>query len=125
MDITSAIAQFKEKVVNPLCEDIRRTLEVTCYSSGPNNDGSNFLGNMVVLTGIETVARFTNPKTKEELSKFKKEAQGRYDSLDSDSKSLLLPRYEPDDVSGSRLAITFMKKISMTGSLPNEWMGKY
>lgn len=104
------ISEFRRTVTEPLCQDIRRVLEVTCHFSGPDNQGSNFLGNLVVLIGIETVARFTNLKTPEEVSKFRLDAEEIYKALDRDKKEFLSYRHEPSMVSGSRLAIDFIKK---------------
>ena len=50
-----------ERWVPAMLEDLRRTLEVTCHFSGDRNSGSNFLGNMVILTGLELLAKLNAP----------------------------------------------------------------
>lgn len=99
---------FKQKFVAPLTADITRTLEVTCHMSGEENHGSNFIGNTVVLMGIEATSQFINPHSKEELRRFRKAAEQQYWNLGSEPKKYLSPRYSKTD--GSQLAKQFMKE---------------
>jgi len=108
VDINVALDDFEQKFVAPLSADITRTLEVTCHESGEGNQGSNFVGNTVVLMGIEAASQFINPHSKEELSRFRKEADQQFKNLDSEQKKYLTPRYSKTD--GSRLAKQFMKE---------------
>jgi len=108
MDIPKAITDLREKLVNPLFADITRTLEVTCHKPGDDNHGSNFVGNAVVLSGIETLAQFLDPNTEEEQRTFREQAKEHYKGIDNVKKKYLTPRYSPSD--GSELAKTFMKK---------------
>lgn len=108
MNIIAVLDDFHQKFVAPLTEDIRRTLEVTCHKSGEENNGSNFIGNTVVLMGIEATSQFINPHSEEALSQFREAAKQKYGKLDSDSKKYLSPRYSKID--GSQLAKQFMKE---------------
>ena len=107
MNIETALASFNERLVVPLFADITRTLEVTCHKSGPENHGSNFVGNGAVLSGIETVAQFTDPTIESERESFVKEAKACHAGLVGNVKRLVSPRYSPID--GSQLAQEFMK----------------
>jgi hypothetical protein len=107
MNIETALASFDERLVVPLFADITRTLEVTCHKPGPDNHGSNFVGNGVVLSGIETVAQFTDPTTDADRPSFVTEARNCYASLDASVKQYVSPRYSPID--GSLLAQEFMR----------------
>ena len=75
MDINAVLDEFQQKFVAPLTADITRTLEVTCNKSGERNHGSNFIGNTVVLMGIEATSQFINPHSQEELNRFREEAE--------------------------------------------------
>ena len=108
MCIQKAITDFREKLVNPLFADITRTLEVTCHKAGEKNHGNNFVGNAVVLSGIETVAQFVDPNTEEERRTFVEQAKEYYKSIDDDKKKYLTRKYSPSE--GSELAKSFMKK---------------
>jgi hypothetical protein len=107
MTIETALASFNERLVVPLFADITRTLEVTCHKPGPENHGSNFVGNGAVLSGIETVAQFTDPTSESERESFVSDAKARYASLDANVKKYVSPRYSPID--GSQLAQGFMR----------------
>jgi hypothetical protein len=109
MCIEMAIHDFRNKLVTPLFEDIRRTLEVTCHKSGDDNHGSNFVGNAVVLSGIETLAQFLDSSTEEEHRAFREQAKEHYKSIDDYKKKYVTPRYGPTD--GSALARTFMRRF--------------
>lgn len=86
MEKEKAITDFNKKLITPLFEDIRRTLEVTCDKTGEDNHGSNFIGNAVVLLGIESVAQFTDPNTKEDHILFKKQAKEYYKKITKEQK---------------------------------------
>lgn len=107
MDINAVLNDFQRKFVDPLTADITRTLEVTCHKPGEENHGSNFIGNTVVLIGIEATSQFTNPHSQEELNSFREEAKKQYKRLDSEPKEYLSPRHSITD--GSQLAKQFMK----------------
>jgi hypothetical protein len=107
MDINAVLYDFKQKFVVPLTADITRTLEVTCHKPGEENHGSNFIGNTVVLIGIEATSQFTNPHSQEELNQFREEAKKQYECLESEPKRYLCPRHSKTD--GSQLAKQFMK----------------
>lgn len=107
MNINSVLNDFRLKFVDPLLADITRTLEVTCHSSGDENHGSNFIGNTVVLMGIEATSQFINPHSEEELETFRAEAKKQYRNLESGSKAYLSQRLYKID--GSQLAKNFMK----------------
>jgi hypothetical protein len=107
MTIETALASFNERLVVPLFADITRTLEVTSHKSGPENHGSNFVGNGAVLSGIETIAQFTDPTSESERESFVKEAKACHAGLGGNVKKLVSPRYSPTD--GSQLAQEFMK----------------
>jgi len=85
--IEKVIADFREKLVDPLFADITRTLEVTCYKEGDENHGSNFIGNAVVLSGIETVAQFIDPTSKEKRQDFEKRSKEFCNTLQKDKGS--------------------------------------
>jgi hypothetical protein len=107
MTIETALASFNERLVLPLFADITRTLEVTCHKPGPENHGSNFVGNGAVLSGIETIAQFTDPTSDGERQSFVSDAKVCYATLDSNVKKYVSPRYSPID--GSQLAQSFMR----------------
>ncbi len=107
MNISAALNDFQRKFIAPLTADITRTLEVTCHKPGSENHGSNFIGNTVVLIGIEATSQFTNPHGHEELIRFQEEAKKQYARLDNESKQHLSPRHSRID--GSQLAKQFMK----------------
>jgi hypothetical protein len=86
MDISKAITDLREKLVNPLFADITRTLEVTCHKSDDDNHGSNFVGNAVVLSGIETLAQFLDPNTEEGQRAFREQAKEHYKNIDNVKK---------------------------------------
>lgn len=102
------IADFNKKLIIPLFEDIRRTLEVTCHNSGNDNHGSNFIGNSIVLLGIETIAQFTDSSTEEDYKSFKKEANECYKSIEEEKQKYCIPKHSPSN--GSDLAKSFMKE---------------
>lgn len=107
--IEKVITDFRGKLVTPLFADITRTLEVTCHKSGEENHGSNFVGNAVVLSGIETLAQFIDPNTEEQHRAFSKMAKERYRSIiDKETRKYVEPRHNPNQ--GSKLAMTFMKR---------------
>ncbi len=108
VDINAVLDEFQQKFVDPLTADITRTLEVTCDKSGEKNHGSNFIGNTVVLMGIEATSQFINPHSQEELNRYREEAEKQYELLDSESKQYLSPRFSKTD--GSKLAKQFMEK---------------
>lgn len=108
MDIIAVLDDFQRKFVFPLTADITRTLEVTCHNSGKENHGSNFIGNTVVLMGIEATSQFINPHSEEELKHFLKAAKQQYAKLESKKKKYLSQRYSPKD--GSQLAKQFMNE---------------
>lgn len=108
MDIEALILKFQEKLVIPLTADITRTLEVTCHQSGENNHGSNFVGNAVVLMGIEAVAQFTCPHTSSDDSSFRKTAKEQFSKLSVEQKSYLSPKHSKCE--GSQLAKQFMRE---------------
>lgn len=108
MDINSVLDNFQQKFVAPLMADITRTLEVTCHKSGEENHGSNFIGNTVVLMGIEAASQFTSPHSQEELNHFRDEAKKQFRNLNSEQQNYLSQRYSIVD--GSQLAKLFMKK---------------
>ena len=101
MHINRLILEFERKFVEPLTADMTRTLEVTCHKSGDVNHGSNFIGNAVVLIGIEAASQFTNPHTQEEEDSFRETAKVTYDSLGGEHNT----KYD-----GSKLAKQFMKR---------------
>ena len=103
------IDKFREKLIKPACEDIRRILEITCSSSGSENHGPNFIALSAILIVIETISQFTNKIEKKDLNSFKKTAISKYEELDPNIKKFLLPRFMPEDSDGSRLAVTFIK----------------
>jgi hypothetical protein len=108
VDINAVLDEFQQKFVAPLTADITRTLEVTCNKSGERNHGSNFIGNTVVLMGIEATSQFINPHSQEELNRFREEAEKQYECLESEPKQYLIPRHSKTD--GSQLAKQFMKQ---------------
>jgi hypothetical protein len=65
MQTEFAIGEFTQKVVSPLMADLTRTLEVTYGKTGDQNHGSNFIGNGVVLIGIETIGQCRVPSDSE------------------------------------------------------------
>lgn len=69
-DVEEKIRFIFEKWVPPMCEDLRRTLEVTCHFVGPDNHGSNFAGNLLVLCCIDFLSQFMDPTAKEEREEF-------------------------------------------------------
>jgi hypothetical protein len=107
MFIESALGSFNERLGIPLFADITRTFEVTCHTSGPENHGSNFVGNGVVLSGIDTIAQFIDPTRESDSQSFVKEARDSYAALDRDVKKYVFARYGPID--GSQLAQQFMR----------------
>ncbi len=107
MNISTVLNDFQRKFVVPLTADITRTLEVTCHKSGEENSGNNFIGNAVVLIGIEATSQFTNPHSQEELNRFREEAKKQYERLDSEPRQYLSQRHSKTD--GSQLANQFMK----------------
>lgn len=107
MYLDPLIREFEQKFVEPLTADITRTLEVTCHKSGEDNHGSNFIGNAVVLIGIEAAAQFTSPGTQNEENAFRAASKEQYSSLTSEQKTYLSSRHSKHD--GSQLAKQFMK----------------
>ncbi len=108
MNISAVLNDFQGKFIVPLTADLARTLEVTCHKPGKENHGSNFIGNTVVLIGIEATSQFTNPYSQEELNRFREEAKRQYEHFGSEAKQYLIPRHSKTD--GSQLAIQFMNK---------------
>jgi hypothetical protein len=108
VDINAALDEFQQKLVAPLTADIIRTLEVTCNKSGESNHGSNFIGNTIVLMGIEAISQFINPHSQEELNRFRDEAKKSFECLSSESKQYLSQRHSKTN--GSLLAKQFMEK---------------
>jgi hypothetical protein len=108
VNIIAVFDDFQQKFIDPLMADITRTLEVTCHSDGKGNHGSNFIGNTVVLMGIEATSQFIDPHSEEELSQFQDAAKQEYGKLCSDQKKYLSRRYSKTD--GSQLAKQFMGK---------------
>lgn len=107
MGIIAVLEDFQRKFVCPLTADITRTLEVTCHNSGKDNHGSNFIGNTVVLMGIEATSQFINPHSRKELKDYLCVAKKHYAELKSEQKKYLSRRNCPTD--GSLLAKQFMK----------------
>lgn len=108
MDIEALILNFQEKLVLPLAADITRTLEVTCHKSGEQNHGSNFVGNAVVLMGIEAVAQFICPHNFLDDSSFRETAKRQFSNLSVEQKSYLSQKRSKCE--GSQLAKQFMKE---------------
>lgn len=108
MIIDKRIERIQKRILQPLYADITRTLEVTCYKRGPKNHGSNFVGNAVVLSGIETVAQFTDPDSEEKQREFVEKAKSLHKALTPEQKQYL--SWRDRRVPGSELARDFMKK---------------
>lgn len=108
MDIDVALDDFNQKFIIPLFADITRTLEVTCQKSGEGNHGSNFIGNTVVLMGIEATSQFIDLHSEKEINDFQKEAKQQYKKLNSEQKKYLIKKHSL--ANGSTLAMKFMKK---------------
>ncbi len=104
------IENFDKKLIRVFREDIKRILEVTCYSSGPKNHGSNFIAILAILVSIETLSQFTNEKSEEELRHFKESAKGKYKILDKETRKFLFPRSAPENSSGSHLSLSFIQQ---------------
>ena len=107
MDIIETLGDFQRKFVDPLTADITRTLEVTCHKSGDENHGSNFIGNAVVLMGIEATSQFINPHSEEELNRFQEAAKQQHTNLESETKRYVTAKNCLTD--GSQLAKIFMR----------------
>jgi hypothetical protein len=107
MCIESMLKEFDCKLVTPLLADLTRTLEVTCYKKGPDNHGSNFIGNAVVLSGIETLAQFNDQNTIEDHCDFEKQATKLYKCFPDNKIKFLSKKYAP--TAGSDLAQNFIK----------------
>jgi hypothetical protein len=108
VDIEALILNFQDKLVLPLIADITRTLEVTCHKSGKQNHGSNFVGNAVVLMGIEAAAQFICQYNSLDDSSFREMAKTQFSNLDTEQKSYLSPKHSKCE--GSQLAKQFMKE---------------
>ena len=111
MGIELAIGEFTQKVISPLIADLTRNLEVTYGKTGEQNHGSKFIGNSVVLTGIETIGQFINPKSQAELESFVRDGKAAYKPLAAEQKRFVQARYAPDDALGSVLAKQFIKRF--------------
>lgn len=90
------IETFKTKLVDVICHDISRVLDITAESIGPQNSGVNLTAMVVVLIAIETIAQFNTDIT--EIEKFVVRAKDRYSELESSDKELLINRYFPRNV---------------------------
>jgi len=108
--VKRALGEWRAKLRTPLFADITRTLEVTCYTSGKNNHGSNFIGNLVVLVAIETIAQFLVDYDKEAFDAEVKKAQREIGALFKKPLSnFFTPRQSPNGGSGSDFAVQFLR----------------